>query len=337
MDIYGQLALTQQKNFTQIATLWKVHVANEHDIVSEIESDVLDENQPYFSNIACSKQVKTKGFLLIDYRFFCHRDAELQVGTEEGCVLMEFLLPTATDVNSLKQQGRDRQAIGTHNLYYMSNEIKSYHLHKGTCFNAFFVFMSKHFYFTLTGKTNSLHNHFAEKIQQDLPSALSSNYLSMNFEMENVIRNVRNCTRTGNLHRLCLEIKIQELLLLQFELCKSLLAINSKQGIHEKDVECIKKAAVFLEENYSNPPTIKNLAKMVGINEYKLKNGFKSVFKSTIHQYVVVLRMKKANELIKARYLQIGEIAQELGYKNPSHFSAAFKKYFGFLPTALRS
>jgi AraC-like DNA-binding protein len=29
------------------------------------------------------------------------------------------------------------------------------------------------------------------------------------------------------------------------------------------------------------------------------------------------------------------EVAIELGYKNPSHFSAAFKKHFGFLPTEM--
>ncbi|MGB8319776.1 MAG: helix-turn-helix transcriptional regulator, partial [Ignavibacteriaceae bacterium] len=44
-------------------------------------------------------------------------------------------------------------------------------------------------------------------------------------------------------------------------------------------------------------------------------------------------RLKRAANLLKGRHGNIGEIAYDVGFNNPSYFSECFKKLFGVLPS----
>jgi AraC-like DNA-binding protein len=46
--------------------------------------------------------------------------------------------------------------------------------------------------------------------------------------------------------------------------------------------------------------------------------------------------MEKAKEILSKRGMNISEVAYEVGYKNPQHFTVAFKKYFGYVPSKLK-
>lgn len=70
----------------------------------------------------------------------------------------------------------------------------------------------------------------------------------------------------------------------------------------------------------------------MGINEYDLKKGFKEQFGRTVFGYLGEQRMSLAYELLKTKTQTIGEISSVVGYKNPQHFSSAFKKRFGLSP-----
>nr|WP_301005439.1 helix-turn-helix transcriptional regulator [Lunatimonas sp.] len=86
----------------------------------------------------------------------------------------------------------------------------------------------------------------------------------------------------------------------------------------------------------SDPPSLRKLALEVGTNESHLKRHFKEAFHQTVYGFVIDKRMEKALELLKDKDLKIVEIAERLGYKHATHFSAAFKKYFGGHPKDYR-
>ncbi|MEP7267626.1 MAG: AraC family transcriptional regulator [Saprospiraceae bacterium] len=94
----------------------------------------------------------------------------------------------------------------------------------------------------------------------------------------------------------------------------------------------IKQAKEILLHNLNHPPTIADLARQVNIVEYQLKSGFKELYGNTIASYVLVKKMEKARKLFDNQNLQVNEVAYDLGYANPSHFIAAFKKQFGVTP-----
>ncbi|MGO3654846.1 MAG: hypothetical protein ACTJFN_10805, partial [Sphingobacterium sp.] len=215
MEVYAQLDLTYSGLFHEQEYLWKMSVPEEHTIESNIEQDVLDEDIPHIEDGYIIRHLKTNGLCIVDYRFVHKKDALLKIGVTEDCILMEFLLGNtgSEKLMEIKVNG----ISGRHNLQFLKGGNKLYYLKNNTTWNSFSIYMSKDFYFNLIGKTNILHSDFAKAIQEGRDTQLVDFYLPLSFDMENVIEKVRNCTRTGSLHRLCLEIKIQELLLLQFE------------------------------------------------------------------------------------------------------------------------
>jgi AraC family transcriptional regulator, transcriptional activator of the genes for pyochelin and ferripyochelin receptors len=84
-----------------------------------------------------------------------------------------------------------------------------------------------------------------------------------------------------------------------------------------------------------NPPSVYELARMVGVNETKLRLGFKQVFKTTIYDYLRKIRMQEAKILILDKELTVSEAGLTVGYSNLSHFARAFKQEFGMNPSEL--
>lgn len=97
-------------------------------------------------------------------------------------------------------------------------------------------------------------------------------------------------------------------------------------------IQKMQEAKAFLEENFTHPPTIPALAHLVGTNENHLKKHFKAVFNETVYGYIKNYRIEKARELLRNGELSIAQIADQLGYKHATHFTAAFKKNTGELP-----
>ena len=73
-----------------------------------------------------------------------------------------------------------------------------------------------------------------------------------------------------------------------------------------------------------------------GLNEFKLKKGFKELFGTTVFDYLYDLKMEYAKQLLAADEVLVNEVSGMVGYRNPNHFSTAFKRKYGMNPTQLR-
>ena len=103
--------------------------------------------------------------------------------------------------------------------------------------------------------------------------------------------------------------------------------------LNQKDnVTKVRQAKAFLIKDLQNSPTIKELSKMVGLNEHNLKSGFKEIYSKPIHTFLKDHKMITARDLIDSREYKINEVADFVGYSNVSHFIEAFKKKFGLTP-----
>jgi len=69
--------------------------------------------------------------------------------------------------------------------------------------------------------------------------------------------------------------------------------------------------------------------------EYLLKL-FKSEFGYTIYEYTLMIRMKRAKELLLSSDFDIREITTQVGYNDSNYFCKAFKKYYGIAPSKYR-
>lgn len=108
---------------------------------------------------------------------------------------------------------------------------------------------------------------------------------------------------------------------------------TGKQVLLRKyDLDKILLAKEILVSNIQAPPTIEELSRIVGINQTKLKKGFKQVFDHTIKAFLIKQRIDLAKLLLVRKEDNIQEIAYSVGYSNVSHFSRLFKRKVGILP-----
>ncbi len=100
----------------------------------------------------------------------------------------------------------------------------------------------------------------------------------------------------------------------------------------QETVRKIKNAKEHLLKNVDAPPSMKELAKVAGLNEHQLKAGFKEIYGNSIFAFLLDHKLDHARVLLDKMKYQVNEVAFQTGYTNPSHFIAAFKKKFGVTP-----
>lgn len=101
------------------------------------------------------------------------------------------------------------------------------------------------------------------------------------------------------------------------------------------DIERLQLARSVLLARLEAPPSLPELARRAGLNEAKLKSGFRLLFGSSVFGYLRQQRMEEARRLLRAQRHAVTEVAARVGYANPSKFAAAFRKAFGVSPSTI--
>ncbi|THF61235.1 helix-turn-helix domain-containing protein [Pseudothauera rhizosphaerae] len=133
-------------------------------------------------------------------------------------------------------------------------------------------------------------------------------------------------------HRVDLQIHALSLLAEQFNLLAP--PPPDSAPLTTDDLERIERARDILAQQLDQPLTTEYLATKVGINENKLKEGFRYLYDNTPAGVLLELRMRKAYTLLEAGQ-QVAQAAWQVGYKYPNNFSVAFTRYFGRSPKSI--
>lgn len=91
----------------------------------------------------------------------------------------------------------------------------------------------------------------------------------------------------------------------------------------------------FMNDNYMYEFSMEELAHYTGRSLATFKRYFKKVSDLTPEKWLIRKRLEIAYIKMKEGGKKVVDIYAEVGFKNPSHFSTAFKKQFGIPPTAL--
>ena len=102
------------------------------------------------------------------------------------------------------------------------------------------------------------------------------------------------------------------------------------------DVALLLRARQLLRERLADPPSLTELARLVGTNQPRLSKGFRTLFGTTVYGFVRESRLQRARELLAETQLPIKSIALEVGYRGTSDLTRAVKDHWGLTPTALR-
>ncbi|MBD2700480.1 helix-turn-helix transcriptional regulator [Spirosoma sp. BT702] len=225
-----------------------------------------------------------------------------------------------------------------HNLFYSNTGLEQSGVLKPTNsrITVFIVQFTKEKFLALTQGANEALNRFGENVLNGKPAALSPVNLPLEASLRNVIHNILHCGYSEGLKKMFLLAKAIEFLVIQAEASNAVLLPAYKYLKTSQDRERIMYAQEYIMKNLDAPPSLTQLSRIVGINEYKLKRGFKEFYNNTVFGYLAEARLEIArNDLVETNKKAI-EIASDLGYSSLQHFSHAFKKKFGYSPKTVK-
>ncbi|MGH1516495.1 helix-turn-helix transcriptional regulator [Chryseobacterium sp. JK1] len=182
---------------------------------------------------------------------------------------------------------------------------------------------------------SGLFETFRNAIEKQRSSLINPHHSRISLEMYQILNDLMNCDRKGIFKRIYLEAKVSELLLLQME--QILQNDSATSTLPKKDEEKIYAVRDYIANNLDANCSLNDLAHQVGTNEFTLKKGFKELFGTTVFGFWNDTKMELAKKMLLDSDMNISEISDMIGYKNPRHFSAAFKKKYNILPSKVGS
>ena len=195
--------------------------------------------------------------------------------------------------------------------------------------NILTIYIEEEFFFRQFPKGHIAFNH---KNSNTFGVVFPKN-LYINPKLKNVLHEMNTCEFDGHLKMLYLKAKVFELLTLQ------LAQHEEEKSVALKDSEIEKMILVkeLIDNNVEESYSLAYLAKVAGTNEQYLKKHFKLLHGNTVFGYMLSCKMQKAKEMLLTGQYRITEISEMIGYRHATHFTSAFKKFFGYLPKMLKT
>lgn len=160
--------------------------------------------------------------------------------------------------------------------------------------------------------------------------------LHLTPEINSILNSLENSSHTGFCGKLFLESKVIELLAIQISQSEAVQKDIPLLQLKADELERMQQVREILISNLHSQLSLRTLAHMVGTNEFNLKRQFKAAFGTTVYGYLNQYKMEQAKALLIQGDSRVAEVSGKMGYKHATHFTSAFKKYFGYLPNKIK-
>ena len=108
--------------------------------------------------------------------------------------------------------------------------------------------------------------------------------------------------------------------------------IPTKSGI-----EYMEKALEYINNNFCSNITLENISRMCSVSGEHFSRTFKKETGFTFCEYVNLLRLRKAESMLKQYHdMPIAEISAKCGFNDSNYFSLKFRKMYGIAPKKLQ-
>jgi len=248
---------------------------------------------------------------------------------------MHFSLAGASCLQNEISGKTYRFSANEQRLHYTPSFVGTMPYQKGAYYRFFEVRFLKQYFLELAGNSSPLLMAFADKVAGNLPAEVGEKNLPISFGMHQCIGEILQQRLPDGLKTMYLQSKCIELLALQTQLYEESHGRSEMVCKTAYDKERIYFVRDYLAGHAADPPSLSELAKIAGLNEFKLKKGFKEVFNTTVFGYLSDFKLNEArNGLLSGT--SIKEVSEQLGYSSVQHFTSAFTGKFGVSPGRMR-
>jgi transcriptional regulator GlxA family with amidase domain len=109
------------------------------------------------------------------------------------------------------------------------------------------------------------------------------------------------------------------------------------QGQKEHEDEPVKKAQLFIENNFQDKITIDQLASMLALGRRNLERRFKKATANTVVEYIQRVKIEASKKSFETSRKNINEVMYDVGYSDTKAFRTTFKKITGLSPVEYRN
>lgn len=104
----------------------------------------------------------------------------------------------------------------------------------------------------------------------------------------------------------------------------------------ENSATAISRIMDYIKTNYASPLNNEMLSSMSGYHEYHLNRLFMKHTGTSVHKYILNIRINEAKKMLLTTELSLSTIAEKVGFNSNTHFSSYFKQVMGISPLEFR-
>ncbi len=107
-------------------------------------------------------------------------------------------------------------------------------------------------------------------------------------------------------------------------------------GQEIEDSSGVWKAVQYIKDNYRLRTSLEDVSNVAGISKHHFARAFKKVMGIPFSGYLSHFRIKKAEEILQQKSMNITEVAYKVGFNSLRQFERTFKKVSGKTPQNYR-
>ncbi|RDC64050.1 helix-turn-helix transcriptional regulator [Adhaeribacter pallidiroseus] len=321
----------------------KIENHNWSEVFSDISYQEVFRNDRYVEAVAHFKEpnlanaqittIQTPGIELIQANFTTARKLVLVDPESTEKISSSFILSGDVESQFALNKNPVVHWVNTHGFQY-TPDFQGRHIIHNHKLQAFSLNYDNAYFKSLAQSSGMPYlDKVLDCMERGETLLVSPGELVMQPRMAELLHAMVQCKFQGLTKYLFIEAKILELLALQMEQLNT--KTNTRVEWSRADQERLKAVHDFINQSYLEPLTLAGLCYQFGLNEFKLKKGYKHFFGTTVFGHIHRLRLQAAQQLLATGQMNVSEVSFHLGYNNISSFSEAFKKHYGYLPGKL--
>ncbi len=225
------------------------------------------------------------------------------------------------------------EQIGKNYLFYLPNVDEIHHMSAGESSLVIVIHIDIDVFKTFSQGFEYLPTPLQALIKENSPPRFHYTGGEITPAMFVVLQQILKPPFQGMMRRMYLESRVLELLALQLnQFLHREQAIRAVANLKPMDIEKAYHARDIIIRRAENPPSLLELAQLVGLGDRKLRYCFREVFGTTVFGYLHDYRMEQAKIMLAGSKMQVAEVANAVGYSHLGYFAKAFKEKFGVSP-----
>lgn len=281
---------------------------------------------------SCSrKNVREENFDILFLSSDFHEDLKVSQLHDTTHVSLHFQMKGTSDADISGLKPGMRMGSGQFNLINCVDPISTFLFPKQQNYEYICVGLKPDFFNTVLEECGPAYEKVLLESRKGNAFSLFKTSQSINHLQLNALRLIQNPNLADSLKIPFLKSKVKELILLTLNDYPDGMS-PIPHFIKTADQEKLHAVRAYLSQHYLLPHSLDSLSRDFLLNEFKLKNGFKKLFGTTVFKYIQLLRLEHAHLQLAAGGFTVSEIASLIGYESDAAFIRAFKAHYHCSP-----